>query len=129
MDEIKLIEYLPTTYSTTFEDIFGRDDEAIENYLRPGMKIWYDELDHNWKEYTINYVRSGVMFLQHDDEKERPFFISSFCVHTMVPGTIYIDDLAEYYSKKYNIPVTDTKKNLRNAKWYDFNGQIKIEVV
>ena len=116
------------TYGTSFKDLFDCNSDAIEQYLKVGMGIWYYEII-GWKRYVVTYIRSGVVFLQHEEEKERAFYISSFAVQTMSPETIYINELAEYYSKKYNRLIDEVKEDLLNARWYDYNGKIKIKAI
>ena len=94
------------------------------------MGLWYDEIGGTgWKRYVVTYIRSGVVFLRHKEEKERAFYISSFAVQTMSPETIYINELAEDYSCKYNMPIDEVRKDLLNARWCDYNGKIKIKAI
>ena len=115
-------------YGTSFKDLFDVNSDAIEQYLKVGMGIWYYETT-GWKRYVVTYIRSGVVFIQHEEEKERAFYVSSFAVQTMSPEVIYIDELAEYYSKKYNRPLGEVKEDLLNAGWCDYNGKIKIKAI
>ena len=103
------------TYGTSFNDLFDGNSGAIKQYLKVGMGIWYYEIGGTgWKRYVVTHIRSGVVFMQHEEEKERAFYISSFAVQTMSPETIYIDEV---------------KKDLLNARWCDYNGKIKIKVI
>lgn len=118
------------TYGTSFKDLFDCNSDAIEQYLKVGMGIWYDEIGgEGWKRYVVTYIRSGVVFLRHEEEKERAFYVSSFAVQTMSPETIYINELAEYYSSKYDMPIDEVRKDLLNARWCDYNGKIKIKAI
>ena len=118
------------TYGTSFKDLFDCNSDVIERYLKVGMGLWYNEIGvEGWKRYVVTYIRSGVVFLQHEKEKERAFYISSFAVQTMSPETIYINELAMYYSKKYGRPIDEVKEDLLNARWYDYNEKIKIKVI
>ena len=118
------------TYGTSFKDLFDSNSDAIEQYLHVGMGLWYDKIGgEGWKRYVVTYIRSGVVFLRHEEEKERAFYISSFAVQTMSPETIYTNELAVYYSQKYSWPIDEVRKYLLNARWCDYDGKIKIRAI
>ena len=118
-------------YSSKLDDLFGSDITEMEKYIKPGRKFWNFDSMGNWCPLTVTYVRSGVIFYVYDDDKEHEiaWYVSSFGTSQLYAETIYVDELATYYKKKYEHTTYGYFYDLlKNCKWQDFNGAIKISV-
>ena len=120
--------YKDTTWSAALNDLFSKDDAALQAYIQEGREFWFFD-NGIWKKLKVTYVRSGVMFFvfENEPEKEKAWFLSSFNAVSLVAAQIYVDELSAYYEKKYND--CDFPKICSECKWQTFNDKITVDVI
>ena len=122
------LDYSETTFTANLYEMFGKRDEDVTEYIKPGREFWH--FDGNvWHKLKVTYVRSGVMFFVFEEKPdvEQAWFISSFNVMSLCAAQIYPHEISRILSKTY--PDNNFVDVCKECKWYDYNGKIKVEVI
>ena len=125
-------DYTNTTFTSCLWEMFGKNNEAIESYIKEGREFWhYDGNTNSYRKLKVTYVRSGVMFFVYDDapDKEYAWFTGSFNAGSLFAAQIYPYEIGTILSKQYEGADKDFPKICKQCKWYDCNGKITVEVI
>lgn len=123
-------DYSHITFDTCLYKLFCKHDEAVEAYIKVGRKFWrYDEEKRCWRKLTVNYVRTGVMFITFDDEPEVEcaWFIRSYNALTLHAAEIHPYEISKILSEWY--PDNDFAEICKTCKWDDDDGSITVNVI
>ena len=119
-------DYSNTVFTSQVSEMFGRHNEAIEAYIKPGREFWhYDGDKMSYRKLKVTYVRTGVMFFVFEDEPEteHAWFIGSFNCHTLYAAQIYPYEISRIMSD------SDIPKICEQCKFDDCDGRITVEVI
>lgn len=123
-------DYSHTTFDTRLYELFCKEDEFVNAYIKVGRKFWHHDGEKMyWRKLTVTYVRSGVMFFTFDDEPdvEHAWFLGSMnclCLHT---AEIHPYEISKILSEWY--PDNDFAEICKTCKWDDEDGLITVDVI
>lgn len=88
--------------STRLYDMFAKDIEGINDYIKVGRRFWmYNVKKGRHELITITYKRANVAFYVKDGGKEEnAMFTNSPGASWLHPRHIYVDDVAKHLVKK-----------------------------
>ena len=127
-------DYSNTTFTSRLHEMFGRNDDAIKDYIKPGREFWYYDGDKMcFRKLKVTYVRAGIMFFTFDDEPEaeHAWFINSFNCWSLYAAQIYPHEIGKLFSKYcgHKDAVEDFPKICEKCKWDTCNGRITVDVI
>ena len=125
-------DYSEKVFSTCLYELFGKHDEGVAKYIKPGRKFWYfDGVKSEWRKLTVTYVRSDVMFYTFDDEPdvERAWFKNSIACLSLCVAEVHPYEIADILSEWYPEAKEEIPEICRRCKWYDHDGNITVDVV
>lgn len=117
-------------WASSLQEIFDCDDDALYKYIQVGREFWVFD-DNTWRKFTVTFIRSNIMFFIYDDEPDTEYalHIHTPSVRFLHPAVIYIDDILEYINNHHAGDLEEWEYRLRNGRWDNLNGKIKIKVV
>lgn len=125
-------DYSNSTFTSCLYEMFGKQSEAIEAYIKEGREFWHYDGDKSYyRKLTVTYIRSGVMFFTYNDEPdiEHAWFIGSFNAASLFAAQIYPYEIGKILSKWFENADTDFPEICKQCKWCDCNGKITVEVI
>ena len=124
-------DYSHTTFTSVLWDMFAKDKQSIEAYIKPNREFWHFDGSKGFRKLKVTYVRSGVMFFVFEDEPdiEKAWFIGSFNSDSLHAAQIYPYEIGRLLSKQFKNSEKDFPKICKQCKWDDCNGRIKVDVI
>lgn len=132
---LKILEndYSDAVFTSKLYEMFGKNMDDMKSYIKVGRKFWhFDDEKHCFRELTVTYIRSGVMFFTFDDDpeqKEGAWYLGSFNAMMLHAAQIFPYEIGRIFSKHYEKMETRFPEICKQCKWDDLDGRITVEVV
>ena len=125
-------DYSNVTLTSQLWELFAHKKEGIEKYIKPGRHFYCWTPENGYRLLVVTYVRSSVMFFKYKDDESRTeyaWFIGSFNCDSLYAADIHVYEIGRILSEFIEDADKDFPKMCKQCKWFDANGQMKIEII